>query len=91
MIGLIGGERPLPLPDDEVEQIMNQALATEESARPKVEYEVGDTVTVKDGPFENFEGVVENVDADRGKLQLSVSIFGRSTPLEVEFWQVERS
>ena len=72
-------------------EINNQARATQETARPKVEYEVGDTVTVTDGPFENFEGVVENVDMDRGKLQLSVSIFGRSTPLEVEFWQVERN
>ena len=90
VMGIVGGDRPVPLDEKEVERIMQQASETEEVARPKVDYEVGDTVTVKDGPFENFEGTVESVDAERGKLQLSVTIFGRSTPLEVEYWQVER-
>ncbi|MBT4823075.1 MAG: transcription termination/antitermination protein NusG, partial [Lentisphaerae bacterium] len=54
-------------------------------------FEVGETVTIKDGAFENFEGAIESVDPDRGKLQVSVSIFGRSTPVEVEYWQVERN
>ncbi len=91
VMGIVGGERPMPLDDNEVQRIMHQASDSAEAAKPKVSYQVGDSVTVKDGPFENFEGTVQDVDAERGKLQLSVTIFGRSTPLEVEYWQVERN
>ncbi|MCF7854438.1 MAG: transcription termination/antitermination protein NusG [Candidatus Pacebacteria bacterium] len=90
VIGLIGGDKPMPLSDNEVEGIMAQARGAEEASKPKVDFEVGETVTIREGAFENFEGVIEDVDPDRGKLRLSVSIFGRSTPVEVEYWQVER-
>ena len=63
----------------------------EEGAKPKVQFEIGETVTIIDGAFENFEGTIDAVDPDRGKLSVSVSIFGRSTPVEVEYWQVERN
>lgn len=90
VINIIGGEKPKALPENEVEKILAQAEDLEESAKPKVSFEVGETVNIVEGAFENFEGVVESVDNDRGRLRLSVSIFGRSTPVEVEFWQVAR-
>lgn len=91
VIGFVGGDRPLPLSDSEVRDVMRQADAAEEAAKPKVDFEIGEVVTIRDGAFENFEGAIESVDPDRGRLRLSVSIFGRSTPVEVEYWQVERS
>jgi len=90
VIGFIGGERPVPLSAQEVDDIMAQTRATDEIPKPKMEFEVGETVTITEGAFANFEGAIESVDAERGKLRLSVSIFGRSTPIEVEYWQVER-
>lgn len=91
VIGFIGGDRPLPLTDAEVDDIMHQAEEAEEASKPKVDFEIGEVVTIRDGAFANFEGEIESVDPDRGRLRLSVSIFGRSTPVEVEYWQVERS
>jgi len=91
VIGVVGGEKPVPLGNDEVERILAQSRESEEAAKPKVSFEVGESVTITEGPFENFEGEIEDVDSDRGKLRLSVSIFGRATPVEVEFWQVTRS
>ncbi len=90
VIGFIGGDRPLPLSVSEVETIMAQSRESEEMSKPKVDFEAGETVIIKDGAFANFEGVIESVDPARGKLRLSVSIFGRSTPVEVEYWQVAR-
>ncbi len=91
IIGFVGGDRPVPLSPDEVADMLQQCETSEEAAKPKVEFEIGETVIIQDGAFENFEGTIENVDRDRGKLRLSVTIFGRSTPVEVEYWQVERS
>jgi transcriptional antiterminator NusG len=91
VIGFIGGEHPVPLSAQEVEDILAQTRQNEDASKPKVKFEVGDTVTIRDGPFENFEGVIESVDPDRGRLRLAVTIFGRSTPVEVEYWQVERT
>ena len=91
IIGFIGGERPKPLSQQEVDDMLQQSRDSEEGTKPKVQFQIGETVTIRDGAFENFEGVIENVDADRGKLRVSVSIFGRSTPVEVEYWQVERN
>lgn len=90
LIGFVGGERPAPLPEDEVEKIMNQVEEKKHKVKPKVAYEPGDTVKIADGPFLNFNGVVEEVDPNRGKLKVSVAIFGRSAPVELEYWQVER-
>jgi len=91
VIGFLGGDRPMPLSGDEEEAIFAEAEEGEEAPRPRVVFEVGETVTIKDGPFENFEGTIESVDPERGRLKLSVTIFGRSTPVEVEYWQVERT
>ena len=91
VIGFIGGDRPVPLKSDEVESILAQIQERQEKVAPKVAFEKGETVKVTDGPFQNFTGVIEEVDPDRGKLKISVSIFGRSTPVELEYWQVERA
>jgi len=90
VIRFVGGDRPPPLSPEEVELIQGQIQEKKEKIKPKVEFEPGDTVKVTDGPFLNFNGVVEEVDPERGKLKISVSIFGRSAPVELEYWQVER-
>ncbi len=91
IIGFIGGERPVPLKPDEVDSILAQIEERQEKVAPKVAFETGEAVKVTDGPFQNFTGVIEEVDPARGKLKISVSIFGRSTPVELEYWQVERA
>lgn len=90
IIGFIGGEHPVPLRPAEVDVILNQIEEKKEKVKPKVNFEPGETVKVTDGPFLNFSGVVEEVDPDHGKLKISVSIFGRTAPVELEYWQVER-
>ncbi|MCP3966016.1 MAG: transcription termination/antitermination factor NusG [Lentisphaerae bacterium] len=90
VIGFIGGgNNPVPLSDTEVDELFHQTKE-EQQVRPKIMFDIGETVRIKDGAFENFEGVIEEIDNERGKLKLMVSIFGRSTPVELEFWQVER-
>lgn len=90
IIGFVGGDRPVPLRPEEVEQVLNQVEEKKEKIKPKVVFEPGETVKITDGPFLNFNGVVEEVDPNRGKLKVSVAIFGRSAPVELEYWQVER-
>ncbi len=91
VIGFAGTkDRPIPMRESEVESMLAQMKEREEKVKPKVSFEVGETVKVADGPFQNQNGVVEEIDPDRGKLRVSVSIFGRSTPVELEYWQVER-
>ena len=90
IIGFVGGERPVPLQPEEVEVVLNQVEEKKEKIKPKVTFEPGETVKITDGPFVNFNGVVEEVDPHRGKLKVSVAIFGRSAPVELEYWQVER-
>lgn len=90
IIGFVGGDRPAPLKPAEVEQVLNQVEEKKEKVKPKVTFEPGETVKIVDGPFLNFSGVVEEVDPNRGKLKVSVAIFGRSAPVELEYWQVER-
>ena len=90
IIGFVGGNQPVPLREDEVSAILNQIEEKKEKVKPKVEFEAGETVKITDGPFLNFNGVVEEIDPERGKLKVSVSIFGRSAPVELEYWQVER-
>ena len=82
--------KPVPMRSEEVDSMLAQIKEREDSVAPKVSFEVGETVKVADGPFESQNGVVEEIDPDKGKLIVSVSIFGRSTPVELEYWQVER-
>ena len=91
ILKFVGGERPIPLRKEEVESILAQIHDREDKVVPKVNFERGETLNVNDGPFKGMTGVVEEVDQEKGKLKVSVSIFGRSTPVELEFWQVEKS
>lgn len=91
IIGFVGGERPTPTPRDEIESIKAQMSDSEERERPKVTFEVGETVKINDGPFLNFSGVIEEIEPERGKLKVTVNIFGRNTPVELEYWQVEKA
>lgn len=91
VIGFVGGERPMPLSQREVDDILNQVEEKKEKVKPKVVFEPGETVKINDGPFMNFNGTVDEVDPERGKLKVSVAIFGRSAPVELEYWQVERT
>ncbi len=93
VLGFIGGteERPAPITDKEAEVILQRMQEGTEKPRPKVLFEPGEVVRVIDGPFNDFTGVVEEVDYDKSRLKVSVSIFGRSTPVDLEFSQVEKS
>jgi transcriptional antiterminator NusG len=90
--GFVGGakNRPAPISESEVMKIVNQMQEGIEKPRPKVEWEVGEVVRVKDGPFTDFNGVIEEVNYDKNKLRVSVTIFGRATPVELDFHQVEK-
>jgi transcriptional antiterminator NusG len=81
----------MPLSTAEVDAIVNQVAEKKEKVKPKVQFEPGETVKITDGPFMSFNGTVDEVDPDRGKLKVSVAIFGRSAPVELEYWQVERA
>lgn len=91
VIGFVGGENPVPLRDDEVNRIIHQVEEKKETVTPKIQFEPGETVKITDGPFLNFNGVIEEVDPSRGKLKVSVSIFGRSAPVELEYWQADKA
>jgi transcriptional antiterminator NusG len=86
-----GGTVPAAIPDEDVAKITARMEEDVERPKPKVAFEVGETVRVVDGPFLNFTGVVEDVKPDKGKLKVMVSIFGRVTPVELEFIQVEKT
>ena len=91
--GFIGGSamRPTPISDKEVENILHQVQEGVEKPRPKVLFEPGQMVRVTDGPFNDFNGVVEEVNYEKSRLRVAVLIFGRSTPVELEFGQVEKA
>lgn len=91
IIGFVGGDRPTPTSRDEIESIKAQISDSEDREKPKVHFEVGETVKINDGPFLNFSGVIEEIDPERGKLKVTVNIFGRNTPVELEYWQVEKA
>ena len=91
VIGFIGGDKPAPLRPSEVEVLLHQVDDKKEKVKPKIVYEPGETVKINDGPFMNFTGVIEEVDSERGRLKVSVAIFGRSAPVELEYWQIERT
>lgn len=89
--GFVGGKnRPTPMRDSEAQNILNMMESRQEKPRPKFNFERGDEVRVIDGPFSGFNGVVEEVNYDKGKLKVSVSIFGRQTPVELDFVQVDK-
>ncbi len=92
VMGFIGGtsDRPAPITQKEVDRILQRMEEVVDKPRPKVVFQPGEMVRVIDGPFTDFEAVVEDVDYDKNKLQVSVLIFGRSTPVELEFSQVEK-
>lgn len=91
IIGFVGGDRPTPAATEEIEFIKDKISESEDTERPKVSFDVGETVKINDGPFLNFSGVIEEIDPARGKLKVTVNIFGRSTPVELEYWQVEKA
>jgi transcriptional antiterminator NusG len=91
--GFVGGarNRPVPISDDEVAKILGQMQEGSDKPRHRVEFTVGEYIRVKDGPFTDFNGTVEEVNYEKNKLRVSVTIFGRSTPVELEFGQVEKA
>jgi transcription termination/antitermination protein NusG len=91
VIGFVGGERPSPTSLEEIETIKAQISDAEDTERPKVHFDVGETIKINDGPFLNFSGVIEEIEPERGKLKVTVNIFGRNTPVELEYWQVEKA
>jgi len=83
-------DAPTPMHDTDVAKMLNEAKQPEEMPTIKVEFEKGDQIKIQQGPFENFEGVVDSIDHERGMVRVIVTIFGRSTPLNIEYWQVEK-
>jgi transcriptional antiterminator NusG len=89
--GFVGsGKTPIPLSEQDVSQILVQQEEKTQKPKPKVEFSQGESVRVKEGAFANFNGVIEEVNPNRGKLKVMVTIFGRQTPVELEYWQVEK-
>lgn len=90
--GFLGsGNKPMPVPQKEVDRIRGVMEEGEARPRPSITFEIGETVRVTDGPFASFSGIVEDVDEEATRLKVAVSIFGRATPVELEFTQVEKS
>ncbi len=92
VIGFAGTKhKPIPMRQREVEGMLGQIKEREENVRPAISFETGDAVKVGDGPFEGQTGIIEEIDHETGKLLVSVTIFGRATPVELEAWQVEKA
>jgi len=90
VINFVGADRPTPLKKSEIDTILSQIEAASGKEVPKVQFELGEEVKITDGPFLNLNGRIDEIDPEKGKLKVSVSIFGRFTPVELEYWQVER-
>jgi len=89
--GFVGPRsRPTPLTAAEIKNVLKQTETTKAKPIPKVMFEKGEAIRVKEGPFNNFNGSVEEVNSEKGKIKVSISIFGRSTPVELEMWQIEK-
>ncbi len=81
---------PTPMRDTDVSKMLQEAAKPEETPSIKVDFQPGDQIKIREGAFENFEGVVDSIDQDRGLVKVIVTIFGRSTPLDIEYWQIEK-
>jgi len=90
VIGFVGGDCPAALRQSEIDEIKARIEAANGKEVPKVQYSIGEEVKITDGAFANLTGRIDEIDPDRGKLKISVSIFGRFTPVELEYWQVQR-
>ena len=89
--GFLGADnKPLPIPDKEADRILNQVQEGVDRPKPSISFEIGENVRVSEGPFASFSGVVQEVDEERARLKVEVSIFGRATPVDLEYGQVEK-
>ena len=90
--GFLGSaNKPMPVPDAEVDRILGKAKDTTDAPRPMISFDIGETVKVVDGSFQSFNGTVESVDEDNARLQVLINIFGRATPVELDYTQVEKT
>jgi transcription termination/antitermination protein NusG len=90
VINFVGGENPSPLKPSEIDRILKQVEESQGKEKPKVAFELGEEVKIIDGPFVDLTGKIDDMDPEHGKVKVSVSIFGRFTPVELEYWQIEK-